>query len=349
MKRAWALWTLLALGLHALPLGWCAVRWAAPTLQPPSLPDAPELEVELETSPVAGSSPSDGSPPGAPGPPSSPRLARLQDGPVAARSLPAQVGLEAAPAEPSTAPDDAVSERVPAPGLSLDALGVGQRNPFVGSDLARAAAAPNEPQRPSAQERFERSLADSILRAEHGRSLGPSGPVLSALIQVTRNSEAPANASARFRCKVDATGKLVSVELTHSDSDPRAWRRVARRVLQALASRVLRLPQTGRGATFDVKVVSRQTLPSGADPGTEVSVLGIPLQRGDGPRSTKVEILNPVPRVTVNTVTLPSGQTADLPSLSVGNILAVAGDPADIGAPAQRVVHAHVESMSASE
>ena len=106
-------------------------------------------------------------------------------------------------------------------------------------------------------------------------SLGPAGPVLSALVKTTRNSEAPANASALFQCVADASGKLISVELLESDSDPAPWRRVARRVLAALGAQLLRLPKTGQGASFRIRVQSRQTLPSGADPGLDVVCDGI--------------------------------------------------------------------------
>jgi hypothetical protein len=50
-------------------------------------------------------------------------------------------------------------------------------------------------------------------------------------------------------------------------------------------------------------------------------VAGIPLKHGEGDRSARVEILNP---------------------LRPGNVLTLAGDPSDIGARPRAVVHAHV-------
>jgi hypothetical protein len=64
-------------------------------------------------------------------------------------------------------------------------------------------------------------------------------------------------------------------------------------------------------------------LPSGADPGLEVRALGLPIKRGQGERSARIDILNP---------------------LTLAAPLSVLGDPADIGATARRMVRAHVVS-----
>jgi len=43
-----------------------------------------------------------------------------------------------------------------------------------------------------------------------------------------------------------------------------------------------------------VEVTSHLELPSGRDPGLEVDAFGIPIKKGDGPRSTKLDLLNPL-------------------------------------------------------
>ena len=345
MKRRWPLWTLLAVGLHALPLAF--LRKLGRDYAPDWRESETDLEVDVEvaTPASAASEPAPGEPT-----PALAALARPRAQPSQSADLPAERVEEGSTTlEPATPEQPALAAEAPrAEGLSLAALGVGDRNPFVGSDLARPKPKPVA-ERPSPAARLERSLADAQLRADHARSLGPAGPVLSALVKWTRNSEAPANSTAVFSCVADASGKLIGVELVESSTDPMPWRRIGRRVLAALAAEVLRLPKTGQGASFRIRVNSRQTLPSGADPGLDVTVLGIPVQHGDGEKSGRIDILDPIPKLTVTKTTLPSGQTIDLPTLSLGNILNIAVDPVDIGAPAQRVVHAHVESMTIAD
>jgi hypothetical protein len=233
------------------------------------------------------------------------------------------------------------------PALSLDALGVGDTNPFVGSDLARERTTPVRPARPSSQERLDKRLADDQLHADHVRSLGPAGPVLTHLEAATRNGEVAVNANALFHCVIDASGKVVSVTLAESSSDPTPWRRVAKRVAQALKSQTLRVPKTGHGSTIAIRVVSREALPSGADPGLGISLLGIPLQKGQGEKSAQIDILDVVPKLELEEVELDSGQTYQVPTIKLPRIIAIAADPSDIGSPAQRVVHARVESIEA--
>jgi hypothetical protein len=72
-----------------------------------------------------------------------------------------------------------------------------------------------------------------------------------------------------------------------------------------------------------VAVTSHLELPSGSDPGVEVRALGIPLQKGGGERSTRIDILNP---------------------LNPAGPFSLSGDLADIGAKARRMVRSHVVS-----
>lgn len=133
-------------------------------------------------------------------------------------------------------------------------------------------------------------------------------------------SNVPLNGNASFIFTIDSEGKLVSGVVGDASTDRQAWARVARQTAQAFAARKLRVPK-GRGIKLTVAVTSHLELPSGADPGFEVSAQGVPLKKGGGPRSTKLDLsIFPFPAATL------------------------AGDPADIGARPRRMVHAHVVS-----
>ncbi len=123
---------------------------------------------------------------------------------------------------------------------------------------------------------------------------------------------------------------------------------MAKRVAAALKSHVLRVPKTGHGATIAIRVVSREALPSGADPGLAVSVLGILIQEGRGENSARIDILDVVPKLEVEEVELDSGQVYKVPTVKLPRILSIVADPSDIGSPAQRMVHAEVESIEAA-
>lgn len=255
-----------------------------------------------------------------------------------------------APVEPSATeePDQASDGPSPAeegPVLSLDQLGVGDKNPFVGTELARERPAPKSRPRLSSQERLDRRLAADQLHADHVRSLGPAGPVLTELEAATRNGEVAVNASALFHCVIDAKGRVVSVRLAESSSDPTPWRRVAKRVAESLKTHVLRVPKTGHGAIIAIRVISREALPSGADPGLDVSVLGIPIQKGRGDKSARIDILDITPKIEMEKIELDSGQVYEVPTIKLPRIFSLAADPSDIGSPARRMVHARVESI----
>jgi hypothetical protein len=99
------------------------------------------------------------------------------------------------------------------------------------------------------------------------------------------------------------------------------------------------LPTAAKGAQMRIEIVSAWKLPSGHDPGVDVSVLGLPVSKGEGKQSTKVELLNPIPKL--QAVELAPGVNVSVPTVNV-TVIAVAGDPADIGARPRRVVHARL-------
>jgi hypothetical protein len=328
----------VALALHVLMLG-AAARWRAPA-SPPRLLRALEPlashEVELDF--------------GAPSPaaPFGTRLAlRVQPRPSRG-SAPALRGAELAPEaateEPSVepAPTATGTSDMPKPRApSLDAIGLGTENPLLG----RHSAPPPDTAR-GANRRVERVLADGL--AEHDRELGlgADGPVLSALERATYASALPGNASALILARIDSSGRLALLDVLEADSDARAWSKVARRALGTLGRTKLRVPRGSKGMRLSIRVSSREVLPSGADPGVELRLFGVPLQKGRGKRSTRVSILEPYAKFDWVEVPTPGGESVKLPSLAAGiDVLGVRGDPSDIGAHPRRVVHAAVESQ----
>lgn len=270
-------------------------------------------------------------------PPGPESLGAVAARPSAARHAPA---LAAAPAEASTdeAAADGVADAIaeagePAgapsdgPGLSLSQLGVGQGNPF----MRRTEPAPPPPPAPATareektarvKRRLDRALAQGLLSQDTASGRGAGSPVMRSLEAAVYASSAPLNGQASFVFVIDGDGKLVSSSVGHASGDREVWSRVARQTAQALAQKKLSVPK-GKSVRLTVAVSSHLELPSGADPGVAVSALGIPLKKGGGPRSTKVDLLNPLNPLAP---------------------LSLLGDPADIGAKARRMVHAHVVS-----
>ncbi len=130
------------------------------------------------------------------------------------------------------------------------------------------------------------------------------------------------------------------------NGDHKGWSRVATRALTALSKRRLRVPQGAKGMELRIRVESRWALPSGADPGLEVRLLGVPLKKGEGKRSAKISILEPKASIEMVDVPQPGNTKIPMPAPQLGvGILGVAGDPSDIGAKPRRIVHAKVESQ----
>jgi hypothetical protein len=217
------------------------------------------------------------------------------------------------PAEPAPATVSSAAS----PHLSLAQLGVEGANPFLDrGDPAAARAA----KAARIKRRLDRSLAQGLTDADVARGRGAGGPVLRSLEAAVYASSVPLNGSASFIFTIDSEGKLVSSVLGDASTDRQAWVRVARQTAQAFAARKLTVPK-GKGIKLTVAVTSHLELPSGADPGLEVSAQGVPVKKGGGPRSTRLDLsIFPFPAATL------------------------AGDPADIGARPRRMVHAHVVS-----
>jgi hypothetical protein len=228
--------------------------------------------------------------------------------------------LAGAGVDPGEAGDAAVTAPgAGAPGLSLAQLGVGSGNPFY------APSAPVDARAEKAarvKRKLDRALAQGLMNQDTARGRGAGSPVLRSLEASVYASSAPLNGQASFVFVIDGDGKLISSTVGEASGDREAWGRVARQTAQSLAQRKLSVPK-GKSVRLTVAVSSHLELPSGADPGVAVDVLGLPLKRGGGPRSTKVDLLNP---------------RSPLAPLSL------MGDPSDIGQNARRMVHAHVVS-----
>jgi hypothetical protein len=181
--------------------------------------------------------------------------------------------------------------------------------------------------------------------------LGPEGPVLSALSASTSTGATPVTGQALFFAVANGDGDVVSIRLVQGSGARGPWDDVASAALAALRAKKLRLPGGARGAEMTIAVSTSWKLPSGHDPGTDVSVLRVPITKGEGKQSTQVSVLDPIPKVEV----VPTGRrdpnepTQPDPSdplnkiripQVVFTILRVDGDPVDLGAKPRRVVHA---------
>lgn len=242
---------------------------------------------------------------------------RVAPSPVQSTPL-ADVGADASAeaVEGAEPPDESPAPTASTgPRLSLAQLGVAGENPFLDrGDPAAARAAKAQ----SVKRRLDRALAQGLTNADVERGHGAHGPVLRVLEAAVYASNAPLNGQASFVFVIDGSGKLLSATLGDASGDRAAWLRVARQTAQSLA----KLPvKNGKGVKVTVAVTSHLELPSGADPGLEISMQGVPLKKGDGPRSTRLDLsLFPFPAATLG------------------------GDPADIGARPRRMVHSHVVS-----
>jgi hypothetical protein len=258
----------------------------------------------------------------------------------AANSPPAPAGgspgaFEAPGADPGLDAGQAPEE--PARHLSLQELGVGRgNNPFMGS----VAELPTERQLDS--QRLRQSLRGELARRDQMRGLGPEGPAVAAVKDIALASASAPNTSALLRVRTDAAGAVTLVEVLESDRDGDEWQRIANALVRALAGKRLRVPARSNGVSFQLRVVSRVQLPSGADPGLSVDLFGIPVKKGEGDKSAKLSVLTP----TLQEVVVPGsdGQTMRVPTLS---ILGLAGDVSDIGRVARRLVTAYLVAMEA--
>lgn len=243
--------------------------------------------------------------------------------------------------EPELGPEAPLTPE-PAPRrLTLAELGIGQPAPVRLVDPERPA-----PRRRALARRVDQMLSGGLAQRDFERGRGAHGAVVSALERAAFSSRTPERGSALFVARIER-GR-VAIHVLEATRDLESWREAAAVAVRALRGKKLRLPAGARGVEVTIRVTSNVELPSGADPGLEVRALGIPLQKGEGKKSARLEILTP--RIDVGTTTIPNpggGDPIELPSVELGlDVLALLGDPSDIGATPRRMVHARVEKQT---
>jgi len=349
-KRA-TLRALLGAALAHVSLACLLIAHRAPS--PPRLesPPSPAERAETDVDLVVGEARVDERaqlPSSAPAAASANTVAPLRAGHLAERAHEAPAPVATATGEQPPGPLTLLREAVPAPiGLALQGP-----NPFqaVGAlpDLPGGAlegpgeplrAVPRAPTRAEAKHNAENALRTPARDRERELGLGPDGPVLAALGEAASLGTTDVKGRAVFVAIADAGGVVVGIDVLECDGGRAGWTNAANAARAALKGKTLRLPSTAKGARMRIEVVSEWKMPSGHDPGTDVSVLGIPVAKGEGKKSTSVELLNLRPKLA--SVELGPGVKVTVPTVGM-TIIGVNGDPANIGAKPRRVVHARL-------
>lgn len=277
------------------------------------------------------------------------RTARLEVGsaPYAPREHALGGGETAAPDE---APPSAPESTAPFRGVTMGAvqatpaigLELGGPNRFASRDAVPSAGAGRDDgrERPrtaaETKRAVEAALRQPARRRERELGLGPEGPVLRALGAAASASTAPVTGRAVFVAIADGNGVVIGIDVVECDGGRSGWAQAAELARAALVGTKLRLPSTARRAEMRIEITSAWKMPTGHDPGTDVSLFGLPVAKGEGKKSTKVSILDPIPKLRM--VELAPDIKVPVVSVNV-DVLSVAGDPANIGAKPRRIVH----------
>jgi hypothetical protein len=144
-----------------------------------------------------------------------------------------------------------------------------------------------------------------------------------------------------FVATSNADGEVVSLELADAEGGRPGWADAGRLALAALKGKKLRQKTGTTRAVMRIEVVSSWKLPSGQDPGTDLSLFHIPLSKGEGKGSAKVTILDPIPKFTVDYLELGPGVKVPIVSIHI-DLFSSNADPTNIGAKARRVIHTHL-------
>jgi len=233
---------------------------------------------------------------------------------------------------PSASPPHALGLELGAPNRFATGEGAAASLPAAGerpaSDRPRTAA--------ETKQAVEAALREPARKRERELGLGPEGPVLAALGEGAAASASPVQGRAVFLAIADATGMIVGIDVVECDGARAGWAQAAELARTALKGKKLRLPSTAKRAEMRIEVTSAWKLPSGHDPGADVTLFGLPVAKGEGKQSTKVSILDPIPKIRV----VELAPDIKVPILSVNaDIISVAGDSANIGAKPRRIVH----------
>jgi hypothetical protein len=190
----------------------------------------------------------------------------------------------------------------------------------------------------------EDALAAPLRDRDRDLGLGAEGAVLQALEESTAGGLGTANDTATFEAQLGTDGTLLGLTVIDSKGPIEPWRAIA----DAARGAAAKLPKRrtgGRGVVARIQVESRWQLPSGHDPGTNVSLFGVPVKKGEGPRSAHVEVLNPLPKVFCSEISTGSGKIC-VPMVTF-TVLGSDLDSTDIGTKALRTIRAHVTSEKA--
>jgi hypothetical protein len=335
-ERRTAAGSLLAAAvLHGALLG-VAARLAG-TAPPPIATRPPAAPVEIDLVAPAPE-PATGAAAGDPQRPSA-RLARVA--PATASRRPRLSTDPVAPPEPGALAEQPGEPPAGEPGepeahLSLDQLGVGGANPLLGNG-SRAPLS----ERRAAERRVQNSIEDPLWQRDRKLGLGASGPVLVALEAATHGSAVSAGGRAVFEATADANGRVTGVTLAETNGERAAWQRVAEAAAARLAGKKLRVPR-GRSVTMRIELDLEWKLPSGHDPSTQVSVLGVPVKKGEGKRPIHVDFLNIIPRLEKDEPREGEPPTL-LPNVRVvWALISLDPDPTDLVPRPRRIVHARV-------
>ncbi|HMJ57049.1 MAG TPA: hypothetical protein VK540_33500 [Polyangiaceae bacterium] len=221
------------------------------------------------------------------------------------------------------------------PTLSLDELGLEGPNRLSLRTLREAHARATKPVASGGD------VVESMRRLAQERDrtlgLGASGPVAMALETAAYRSNVTLDGQATFEVVIiDNVASAISLVASGSEKQG-AWNEVGKIALAQLAGRRVRGPTGSRGVVLRIQVFSRAALPSGHDPGVEITVGPFVVQRGRGKRSARLEFLKGVGLTSV--LDFP-GTAARLPAPgAVVSLVTTDIDPVDLGAKDRQVVH----------
>jgi hypothetical protein len=214
-------------------------------------------------------------------------------------------------------------------------IGLGGTNRFLPKSQAAVENA-------ESRRAVDRAVRDPARERERELGLGPEGPVLTALAESTARSIAPVKGRAVFVATTNAGGEVATIELTESEGGRAGWADAAQLALAALKGKKLRLPSTVSRAVMRIEITSAWKLPSGQDPGTDITLFHIPIAKGEGKDSPKMTILDPVPKFHVDYIEIGGPGGVKIPIVSVQiDLFNTNADPSNIGARPRRIVHAH--------
>jgi hypothetical protein len=249
----------------------------------------------------------------------------------------AELDGNAAPA--GVAEEPAVSSPYPEL-LTREQLGIGETNPFL-----EVPAAPRSSKK-SAQARLQRSLTQALVARDNDLGVGPAGPILTAIHQISLRELRAVNTVATLVAEVDSRGNLTDLTVAEVNADRKSWETVAKQTLEKLRGTKL-LANAGRHRTrLTLRVESREQLPSGAAPGPKVTLFGQTLKEGGGDRAHHIEIFKPELKLEMVEVPGPDGKPMKIPDIRFMIVPFKAPfEPADWGQRGQRVVSTRVDKV----